>query len=291
MSRLVIVAVVLVSAAFAVRYPRPMESFAASERARVRAHLDNAEREVRAANVAGLTAVQRAARARALDRLHEYWVRGIFPRNTDFPGQQVPYFIDRSGTRCAMAYLIEQAGGRDLAARVAATNNNARIPELSNDPQLAAWLNRNGITLAEAARIQPAYGCCPPGALCISPLQKPCGLTSSSASTGYKTATALSVGADALAVALNSLPSGLSRRLTGGLGIAIGTVGIGIGFENFDASGAKRTLGFVNAGVGAVSIAFGMHGLSRGPKTASRLSIAPWLDPRGGTGIRGHVGF
>src|SRR6266705_6614732 len=113
----------------------------------------------------------------------------LFPQNTDFPGQRVPYFIDRYGTRCAMAYLIEQSGEGDLVTRVAATHNNARIPELRTDPDLGAWLWRNGITLEEAARIQPAYGCCPVGAFCIDLIPQPCpSTTSTSVSVGYKVA-------------------------------------------------------------------------------------------------------
>ena len=110
MPRLTFVVIALLSAVLIMQYPRPGDSFAASERARVRAHLDSAERELRAAAVTGLSISQRAARARALDRLHEYWVRGVYPRNTDFLRQFVPYFIDRNHTRCAMAYLIEQSG-------------------------------------------------------------------------------------------------------------------------------------------------------------------------------------
>jgi hypothetical protein len=52
-----------------------------------------------------------------------------------------------------MAYLIEQSGDGDLVARVAVTNNNARIPELRHDSELVSWLWGNGMTLEEAARI------------------------------------------------------------------------------------------------------------------------------------------
>jgi hypothetical protein len=44
MPRLSLVAVVLPSAVIVMHYPRPEMSFAASEQARVRAHLDSAER-------------------------------------------------------------------------------------------------------------------------------------------------------------------------------------------------------------------------------------------------------
>jgi len=73
------------------------------ETARIRRHLSMVEAALRATNVSALTPAQRAARGRNLDVLHAYWVRGVFPVNTDFPGRHVPYFIDRYGTRCAMA--------------------------------------------------------------------------------------------------------------------------------------------------------------------------------------------
>lgn len=56
-----------------------------------------------------------------------------------------------------MAYLIEQSGHGGLVARIATTHNTARIGDLKDDAELVAWLHRNGLTVAEAARIQPAY--------------------------------------------------------------------------------------------------------------------------------------
>src|SRR5438552_17649326 len=143
----------------ALRQPPAPPSFAGAEQSRLRAHFDSVERELRARDVSGLTPAQRAARARVLNILHTYQVRGVFPRNTDFPNRDVPVFIDWRGTRCAFAYLVEQTGHEDLVLRIAATRNYARVPELKDDPEVGRWLAQNGITLAEASRIQPAYGC------------------------------------------------------------------------------------------------------------------------------------
>jgi len=287
MPRITLVTAVLLSAVFVMRSPRSQDSFAAWEQARVRAHLDSAERELRGAPVTGLTAPQRAARAIALDRLHEYWVRGVFPQNTDFPDERVPYFIDRYGTRCAMAYLIEQSGQGEFVARVAATRNNARIRELRSDPQLVTWLDDNGLTVADAARIQPEYCWTHP---CTDPLCGPCPPVPP-ASTGYKAATGLSVAADVLAVALGAAPTRLSRSLTGALSVATGVVGIAIGAPNFDQSGSRRTLGFVNAGAGAVSVALGMHRLTGKPATVAAVSFAPWFSANGASGLSGRITF
>ena len=131
---------------------------APAEVARIRWHLARVEAQLRSSSVSALTPVQRAARAKNLDVLHEYWVRGVFPANTDFPGRHVPYFIDRFGTRCAMAYLIEQSGSANLVHRIATTRNNAYVRDLKDDAELGAWLRANGLSVAEAARIQPEYG-------------------------------------------------------------------------------------------------------------------------------------
>src|SRR5437879_10736852 len=136
---------------------RPTVAAAAGDTGRIRAHLAIVEAELRTKDVSALTPAHREARARNLDVLHEYWVRGAFPVNTDFPGQRVPYFVDRYGTRCAMAYLIEQSGHGGLVARIATTHNTAHIRDLKDDAELVAWLRENGLTAAEAARIQPEY--------------------------------------------------------------------------------------------------------------------------------------
>ncbi len=149
---------VIPALAVAVLPIRPMVDVTALETARVRTHLATVEAELRTKDVSALTPAQRQARVRNLDVLHEYWVHAVFPVNTDFPGRRVPYFVDRYGTRCAMAYLIEQSGRGDLVARIAATHNNAYVHDLQDDPELSAWLRTNGLTAAEAAHIQPAYG-------------------------------------------------------------------------------------------------------------------------------------
>jgi hypothetical protein len=284
MPRLTLSAVVL-CAVIVMRYPPSSDSFAVSEQARVRTHLDSAERELRAGPVTGLSIAQRAARAQALDRLHAYAARGVFPRNRDFPGTLVPYFIDhRTGTRCAMAHLIEQSGNGGFVNRIAATNNNASIPDLKEDPELLSWLERNGLTLEEAARIQPMYGCgnsfyrppCPPAP---------------SASAGYKTTTGVSVGIDMVAVALNASPARLSRTLTGALGVAAGVVGIMIGTPNFNESGSRRTLGLVNAGTGAASAVLGVYRLTKKPAPPPTVSFGSWFSSSGAPGFSARVAF
>jgi len=265
----------------AARSPVPWSNPAAAETARIRARLAAVERDLRARDVSALPPGLRAARSRNLDVLHEYWARGVFPKNTSVPGARVPFFVDRYGTRCAMAYLIEQSGRRDLVARVAATNNNARIRDLKADPELVAWLRENGLTAGEAALIQPSYGGPPPA--------PPTDATA--ASVGYKNTTGVAIGASVVTLTLNAVRTGVSPKLSGVLGLASGAVGLAAGEPNLNKSGSRQTLGLLNTGVGTASVLLGVYRLTRGPRTTSRASVAPWVDGQGARGVSLNVSF
>lgn len=127
-----------------------------AERRRVREHLTLALRSVRSAPTDALTAPQRARRRAALRALARYIAAGRYPLNRVSPSP-TPVFVDEGGARCAMAALIESTGDAELVRRVARDHNLAYVEQLRGDPGLLDWLDRNGITLAEAARIQPAY--------------------------------------------------------------------------------------------------------------------------------------
>ena len=101
-----------------------------------------------------------------MERLDQYRRRRRFPKNQRFPGRFLPHFIDEEGTRCALGHLIELSGERDLVQRIARERNYARVRELRVIPELVRWLEANGLTVAEAARIQPEY-CGPPAQNCF----------------------------------------------------------------------------------------------------------------------------
>jgi hypothetical protein len=131
---------------------------ATAEVRRVQAHFDSVLHELGASDPARWTPAQRTARARILAELATYRDRGAFPQNRDFPGLAVPYFIDReSGVRCAVAHLMTTTGAGALAERVAAGDNNVWVSELSTNIAFNHWLTSNGLTVAEAARIQVPY--------------------------------------------------------------------------------------------------------------------------------------
>jgi hypothetical protein len=130
----------------------------AAEVRRIRLHFDSVVTELRARDVSSLSDRQRDHRAALIATLERYRDRGLFPRNYDFPGQLVPYFVDRrTGVLCAVAHLLESTGRRDIVDRVARTNNNVWVAELGPDSAFGTWLVRHGLTLDEAARIQVPY--------------------------------------------------------------------------------------------------------------------------------------
>ncbi|HEY9228703.1 MAG TPA: hypothetical protein VIP11_18755 [Gemmatimonadaceae bacterium] len=125
---------------------------------RIQSHFDSVITELRARDVSALSDGQRANRAELVRTLVAYRDRGVFPHNYDFPGLAMPYFVDRkTGTLCAVAHLLESTGRRAIVDRVARTNNNVWVAELAGDSALGRWLDINGLTLAEAARIQVPY--------------------------------------------------------------------------------------------------------------------------------------
>lgn len=128
----------------------------AREIARVRAHLELVERELRASTPAGLNADQAENRAVILQSLHRYIQEEKYPTNR-ISQEMTPIFVDDDGARCAVAALLEASGHHALVERIARTENLAYVEELKGDPELQAWLTENGVTLREAARIQPSY--------------------------------------------------------------------------------------------------------------------------------------
>jgi hypothetical protein len=165
MKAFLLFALAAMPAAAYLSYPQPRSYYEARvdlsepEPPRIRRHLAAVEAKLRARPTEGLTASQRRNRLARLDDLHEYWTRGEFPQNRDFPDRLVPYFIDAEGVPCAMGYLVRSSGHEDFAEEVRARMNNAYIGEIAAaDPRLAQWTEAQGMTLEEAAMVQPAYG-------------------------------------------------------------------------------------------------------------------------------------
>ena len=213
---------------------------------RLKAHFDSVDAELKSGSVVPLTSVQRARRAKLTSWLRDYRNAGRFPVNDRFDSP-TPFFRDSKGTLCAMAYLIDRSGRTDIVDKVEATRNTAYIAELADDPALIAWLDSSGLSVAEAARIQPSYEGFPDDP------------PSRGRVDGDFALAAVGLGGASLATtAVNVVkPSYVS----GVLGILAGAVSIGIGADNFDRNRATDRVAMATVGLGALSLGAGVYGL------------------------------
>ena len=219
-----------------------------AEVVRLRAHFDSVDAELRAPTTEALSAPQRAARLQLIGWLREYRDAGVFPQNDRFPGRAVPFFRDSRGVLCAMAYLIERTGRKDLVDRVADAQNNARIRELSGNQDLRAWLDSVGMSVEEAARVQPTYG--GPGL----------GVSDRGLSATYAVTSVLVSGTGVATIWLNTFRPSKVRAWAG---IAAGTAGIIAASANRGGTAGTHTLTVANALIGGGAVAVGAYRLFR----------------------------
>lgn len=123
----------------------------------IQAHLDTVLAELEAADPDHLTAAQRERRAHHLAVLAEYRDACEFPTQDFAPDRLVTVFVDDHDVHCAVGYLMMRDGRADLVTRIRQTRNTATIQELSDDPEVLAWLASAGLSPHDAARIQPSY--------------------------------------------------------------------------------------------------------------------------------------
>jgi len=254
---------------------RPAVVPADREVARLQAHFDALDRQLRNADVSQLAPAQRQARAQMIGWLREYRDAGSFPRNDRFADPK-PYFRDSRGVLCAMAYLIERSGRGDVVDRIARTQNNAFLPALADDAELVAWLKGAGLTLAEASRVQPVYT--PPGARAED----------ESASNDYiATSVALSIGS-LTTVAMNH---GDPDRGSAWAGIILGSASVVAGAIELDSDASEtQHLAEANVLVGAVALTTALLNGFYAPVTAdaSGFRFTPTVFPT--AAVQPHVG-
>lgn len=238
----------------------------ALEQVRLRAHFDSVLVELSARDVAGLTENQRAARSDLTTWLAEYRDAGRFPLNDRYSDSLTPVFRDARGVTCAMAYLIERSGRRDIVDRVARTRNLAHVPELADDPSLVAWLDSAGLDVQEAARVQPTYG---------TPESR------RNVDREYAVASMVVSGASLVTATWNLAKP---NRAVGVLGLITGgfTVLAGLGPTTADATqtDGDRAVGKLNLISGGAAIVAGLWALTR---NASRISPSPASESRAAT--------
>jgi hypothetical protein len=262
------------------------------EVARVRTHLGRVEAELRAADVSHLSMAQRSARAHHIEVLRAYREAGVFPHNHVLDGRYSPVFVDEHGTHCAVGYLIAQSGRKDIVRRIASTRNYATVHQLADEPGLAEWLHDAGISLEEAARIQPEYF--------RSDDERP-------SDPLYTDVTAAATFVNVVMIGWNLSAKG--RTLPGVLGVGLGLSDIALGGFGIWADaeeGWRVAHGYIalNLGVGLLSTALGVRTLfgqvdrpadpTSQPDSRDGLqwSLSPWRPaPEGGAGLRVDLRF
>lgn len=240
----------LVLSAAATHVPRPADARALHLRAeatRLQAHFDSVDRELRARDVSRLNAEHRAMRTKLVAWLRDYRNAGTFPENDRFTDRAMPFFRDSHGTLCAMAYLIERSGRGDIVDHVAKTRNNAFIRELTDDRALVSWLAASGLTVDEAARIQPTYG----GPIIITiPDQKRVSANYALASMGLGGASLGSLGFNLFS------PS----RASSGIGLTAGVATLIAGIGRLDDIGGDKRVAVANTALGSLAVIGAVRG-------------------------------
>ena len=92
-----------------------------------------------------------------LRRLAAYRDRGLFPLNEGQSTEPAPIFVDEHDTACAVGQLMRWAGCGEGASSINQANNFVYVPDVSGGP-ISEWILDSGLTIEEAALIQPAYG-------------------------------------------------------------------------------------------------------------------------------------
>ena len=123
----------------------------------IQAHLAFTEKLFRQRNVEKLTETQKENRAKALVLLNEYWQNGQFPKNSAFPNERRPCFVDEDKTICAVGYLVEQTAGKELVQQINKWYQYDYILDMDL-PALDKWIKEYGFSKTEIATIQPNYG-------------------------------------------------------------------------------------------------------------------------------------
>jgi hypothetical protein len=107
-----------------------------------------------------------SARKANVERIAEYRRRGRFPlydgRTPDGVARlghrlfRRPVFIDKHGTSCAVAFLMQAAGRAEQAEDIAKANVHVKVEDVEDGP-LFEWVLRSGLTQEEVALVQPEY--------------------------------------------------------------------------------------------------------------------------------------
>lgn len=248
-----------------------------NENLRIKTHLEYVEKLLRSKNTSGLSDNLKSARAFLLDKLHEYWTAGNFPKNYDHPEERKPCFIDKDGNICAVGYLVEQSSGRLLAEAINHEYKYDKIRDM-HLPDVSEWIQNSGLTAEECAMIQPTYGYPNP----VEPVDN----NSNQISTAYAIGGSVLDGVNLSFSALNLLQifKGSDNKVVPALSILSGAGSVALGIANmgndetYDYWGTsqynhKKIFSIVNIGIGSASMTLGIANLLMNkPKKDKKMS-------------------
>lgn len=259
--------------------------FEHGEVTRIRSHFDSVLAELTIAPApSGIAGARRTVLVAAL---RAYRDRGVFPHNYDFPDRAVPYFVDRrTGTLCAVAHLLASTGRRDIVDRVARANNNVWVAELATDTAFNGWLATNGLSLAEAARIQVPY-------------MQPSSQAQVARNTAFLTLAPLSMGTSLVTSLYNASGNADGhQRASRVLGLTTGFLSAGFGTLLLSKSDVPRGIGTATTALGGLSVALAFRSIHRhaalvaqrreaeSARDGVRTSLSPVVGGKGtGTGV------
>ena len=155
------------------------------------------------------------------------------------------------------------------------------FPELADVPELRTWLDSVGLSVAEAARIQPSYE--PP----------PDVPEDQAVSANYALTSILVSGASLTTLGLNLITPSKS---TGWAGLIAGSVGVIAGAANLDGTDGTEKVAAANMIIGGSALAVGLYRLvgprpaqpvdgvsSRSAGSNARVAVSPLVVPTSGS--------
>jgi hypothetical protein len=247
--------------------------FTHHETVRLHAHFARVLDQLRTRDVSGWSEARQAGRRQLIALLEGYDRAGRFPRNEGQLARRTPIFIDRHSTRCAMAHLIERSGGVTLVARIAATRNLAYVRDLAGDAELARWLASSGLTLDEAALIQPEY---PPDPPVLPPPPRTARHelpNEDFMSAGVFVSAALAVPVIAMAVRPSTTVA--EQRHTRAFGVLFSAPAIASGLVDALHDGHLRRSGLAQLSIGAISLTVALLHRARTRAPSGGVPAAP----------------
>jgi hypothetical protein len=98
---------------------------------------------------------QKNLRLSLINELLNYAQKKIFPNNK-YHFERTPYFVDDNNVHCAVGYLIDFSGSKDIVSKIRRDFNDNYIEDM-NSKDLEVWAYNHGFSIEELKWIQPAY--------------------------------------------------------------------------------------------------------------------------------------